>query len=542
MILIGALAVIIADILFELIRREIDPRFTAVAIWVAVAFLLASTPALRTYSSHGMWHASMVNVIHVAGAPPENPLFAGDLLYYPYAFHWLVAKAMHVVPLAPIYWFQLLNLAALAAFLWLILRISKVMGASSGEQVTALILSLFSLNPFANVALRASAIGADSRSIPFNKFSTINTTQLGFVVLAAILLLCVQCLRGRSDRTARFGIPLLCCVEGFLYPMLWPVALVFAGALVVVVPKWRRNWGYLLSIVVSVFVVLPFFISISMDKSPDASMAVRLTVLNALEVARFLVLPCVCLLLGRSLGWVPRDNSVAMFLLLCVAGSLGGYLLVDGPDGVQYKLLAASAIPMGLFVAGPIHRMSARPLLVIPIIAALLFHSVSIYTSRSQGKLPQEPVIFSGKLILPGSKAEQALTTWIRDASEANAVFMDTTRSIPVHGMRSLFAAVDLPVGMDEYKGWTYRPSRLVLIVSGTDRDKYFNRIALTDAVFGGTADASTMKRVAAELPGRPLYVVSRDPMQRRRLSANSGLTFEQSFGRLALYKLKEGG
>lgn len=538
MFLTGAIAVALAIALVFVIRKESDPRVVAGAIWLAVALLLLSTPALRIYSAHGMWHASMVNAIHAGGAPPENPLFAGDLLRYPYAFHWVVAQAMHWIPLAPPHWFQLLNLSALALFLWLIVRAAASMGASRGEQTAALLLCLFSANPLANAALRGSLLGADSRSIPFNKFSMINTTQLGFVVLAAILFLSLQLLRGRSKRAARIGIPLLCAAQGYLYPMLWPPALLWAGVLAIVAPELRRDWRYQLGLVASALVALPFVIAISSGKAPNASLAVGPTLSNLLEILRFAVLPCACLALAAIYSWRPRDLRISAFLLLSLGGTLGGYLLADGPDRVQYKLLAAAALPLGLLVAGPLHQLSRRPVWVVPIVAALLFHSTFVFMKRSCVSLPREPVAFSGKAILPGSPQERAMTTWIREETEPNAVFIDSTRSIPVHGMRSLFAAMDTSVDTDEYEGWTYPSSRLVLIVSGTDASHYARRISLATAVLDGSSDNATLREIASELPGRPIYVVSRNAGQRRHMNDQAGLELSQAFGWLALFEL----
>ncbi len=533
----GGIALLLAAGLVFVVRRGMDARFVASAIWLAAMVLLVLSPALRTYSAHGMWHVSMVNTIHAGGIPPENPLFAGDPLRYSYGFHALVAAVMHLVPLAPVYAFQALNVFGLAVFLWLVFRSAQAMGLPTGAQSLAVLLSVISVNPFANVLIKGTLLGADPRSIPLNKFTMINTTQLGYVVLAGVLYLAIAQVKGRTGR-AHLGLPALCFIEGVMYPMLWPVALLWSGLVGILSPELRRNRMFVASMLGSVLAVLPFFYLFAHGKSQAASLTVWPTLANAGEIARFLVVPAVICGLARWLPHHETDDPTMRLLLWSVAGTLGGYLLVDGPDGVQYKLLAAAAFPAALLLAVPLGRMYAGSIFVVPLIALLLLHDVAVFARRSRVVMPAQPVVFNGKRIVPGEASEAAMAAWVRTQTDADAVFIDDTRSMPVHAMRSLYAATNSTADTDEYEGWTFRSERLVLVVSGTEEGWYRKRLAHTRAILDGTFDASTFEQVVAELPDRPIYVVSRGVSQQRAFRGVDALRFERAFGDLSLFRL----
>lgn len=91
------------------------------------AGILLVNPHLMTYSYHGMIHLGYVYATERPPWPPEDPYLAGTPLYYPWAYHALVARISSTLGVAASWVFAGCNLAALAASIPAVARISRLL-------------------------------------------------------------------------------------------------------------------------------------------------------------------------------------------------------------------------------------------------------------------------------------------------------------------------------------------------------------------------------------------------------------------------------
>ena len=121
-----------ALIVFVLIPKR--TVYLLLFVWTLTAGLYWVNPHLMTYAYHGMIHLGYVYATQRNPWPPEDPYLAGTPLYYPWAYHALVARISSTLQVAPSWIFTGCNLAALAVSIVVVERISRLL---NGDRITA---------------------------------------------------------------------------------------------------------------------------------------------------------------------------------------------------------------------------------------------------------------------------------------------------------------------------------------------------------------------------------------------------------------------
>ncbi len=222
------------------------------------------------------------------------------------------------------------------------------------------------------------------------------------------------------------------------------------------------------------------------------------------------------------------SDAAHLALALC-AGGLGIFFtLFHLPLDSEYKFSLLSQLPLAFVAAGAMERvLGSRPWLIVLLLAILVvpggsWLGMKIVAPRGV----RDPATTNGRSLQHHDPHLRALHEWIAGATPETAVLVDTHLSLPAFARRSLYVGTDERRRMEPMPrtgdGIDGSPQRWVVDVHGSDLRSYERRTRITRALLWKRGSEKTRElgtAIASELPGRPIYVVARDPAARARLA-----------------------
>src|SRR5205814_1933477 len=234
---------------FSALRRRWPSSAFFLIAMAPTLFVYAANPLHRVYSFHGFFHLGVVYRILYGGVPPDNPIFAGEPLLYPWIYHALAAGLSRSFRISPPSAFAALNVCALALTLGLLYFAGKRTFREREVALYGVLLSLFGLGFTSAVhlnvwLLRRYGIFLEFRGVPpATYFAEIQADGCG-LAFYSLFLFCLMSFFGEPARSRR-GVTLVVYVcallaAAFLYPFYFTAAVATAFAAVAWLALQRR--------------------------------------------------------------------------------------------------------------------------------------------------------------------------------------------------------------------------------------------------------------------------------------------------------------
>jgi hypothetical protein len=510
-------------------------------------FVYAANPLHRVYSFHGFFHVSVVYRILCGAVPPDNPIFSGEPLLYPWIYHALAAALSRSLRVSPPWAFALTNLCALAVTLRLVYLTAERTFRERDVAVDGVLLSIFGLGFTSAVhlngwLLRRYGIFLEFRGIPpATYFAEIQADGCGLAFYSLFLFSLMRFLAEparprRGPTLVAFAFGLL--GAALLYPFYFTAAFATAFAAVAWLAAERRiargdAVRVLAASIVVALIAAPYLLSLIALKAAQAQIHLAPSsgyVLRKLAMFLALIGP-LCLVLGserRSLVALSRDRPIeARVLAAAIFAPTLLYLLTAAPLSDEFKFQTLALIGLGIASAGCVHSLHRRhPRLAMMVVTAFLFPMASqvALTGLARWEVT-DPFVERGTDILAARPDDEALYSWVRNDSPRDAVFVDTWRTIPVFGQRALFVALDgRPIG-DRMDGWKISADDFLKRIDGYRESDVERRVRLARSFYeedDGAIDRDVLAEIGREIGERPLYVVARAANTRDRLERDS--------------------
>jgi hypothetical protein len=550
-------ALVFAALLALLVGVVIGRRRAERALWAA-AFLPAPivalvSPTFDFVGWHGFMHASPVFQLMVRGGTvPEDPLFAGGTIRYPWVEYWVLAHGANLTGLSPLVLALVVQTLAFALFLFAAGAVAATLTRDRFTVAIAVLLSAYGVSIFhgglfaAPLERALPPLWLETRVVPVDKFLNLTAAPLGYAALATFAAVSVRIAARRGDeRRQLVAAAAATLVAVFFHPLSWLGILVHAGAVAGVVGLQRdraslaRAARLLLAAGLPSLAALPYLRGIGLSESSDGFSGVTpsaaLLGAKAADLAFFLATPLLLTLLdGRALGRRLRERDGASRVLVGILGSCAiAYLALRLPGRNEYKLLLAMVPAAAALMAPPLRALLARRRWVgLVLLLLLVLPGGRILGSRPWFRVT-DPARLDGRFLRAVDPDADALYRYVAEQTPVDAVFLAADLRVPPLGRRSLYIAVDAPWrGRD---GWGLpRNSLLQWHIRRPDAVMYRRQHLATIVLNPDWArpPATVMAAIAADVPGRPLFVHAHTPRVEAKLDATPG--FERRFGNRA--------
>jgi hypothetical protein len=509
---------------------------------------------------HGFMHAAPIYQLMERGlTPPEDPIYAGGPLRYPWIGQWLAAKASLVTGIHPL----ILDLVAETfAYAALLLAVAWIAAKLSRDPVAiglSMLLAAFGISIFHSSVLATPVMNAlaplwlESRLVPVDKFLNVTAAPIGYAAMAVSAAAGFHALE--NERDARKSLVLVAAATtcaalvhplSFLGVVVYQTACLFVLLLCGGANAWRRVVEHGLAVGVPSAVTLPYLRSLGISESSDGwsglTDSFRLFGDKLADLGFFLVTFAVFAYLHRAdLSRRFREREPVFLAAAIAIGVFAlAYLFVRMPGRNEYKFLVelvpAAAPLLALSLRA---RFDERPGLALAVLFLLMIPGGMLLGSRPWF-LVTEKVRIDGRYHRALEPATDQLYAWIATRTPSNAVFLAADLRVPPLGRRSLYVAVDAPWrGRD---GWGVRRNDLMQWhVRRPDRQMY-RRQHLATIVLNPTWAAPPARTLAAiqhDVPGRPVFVHAYYPALAAKLGATPGFSkrFENEAGAVFSYQ-----
>lgn len=550
-----ALAGVLAVFVTAVRRHRHSPWIVGGAMVGVVGVLAAVSTQFDLVGWHGFMHgAPLLRLLDGGPLPPEDPLFAGQALRYPWIEHWLMAVLARGTGLNAHFLTIGIEVGLFGALLASAAWLASTVTRERDVLALSVLLAGFGVSVFhgglaQGALLRAfPSLSMETRIIPVDKFASITGMPLGYVamVLSAAAGLRIAC---RVDGTRAMTVLVGGCtmVAALIHPLSWVGILAFQGVVGLVLLCSRRREqvlraaGLAAAVVIPSLLAFPYLREVGISQSSDGWTGLTspesLLWAKAADLALFLaplaLVSYVCR--DRLLGLLDDGNRALRVLMLAVAAMAAAYLAVRFPGRNEYKFLLfavpAAAVILSIGLAELLERHRA---LAVALIALLLLPG-----GRALGARPwfavTDPCRADGAYLRILDPAADELYRWVAANTPADAVFLAADLRIPPLARRSLYIPVDAPwmgrdgwgLGREQLLQWHIRQPDPVM-----HRRQQLATMVL-DGNWGGQDPAAVVSAIRADVPGRPLFVHVRAPAALARLKATAGfeLRFENAAG-----------
>ena len=542
LILAAAITVIIAIAL----RRRVGPWMIALAAFLPVPIVGLFAKQFNFAGWHGFMHASAIYQIMDRGVlRPEEPLFAGGPIRYPWVEQWIVAQTSRFTGVNPLVLSLVAETFAYVVFLasaaWLAATVTR-------DRVTialATLLSAFGITIFhfgflAGPVTRAfPPLWLDPRAVPLDKFLNITAAPLGLAAMLLAAAAGARLVSGLGSPRRMILIIAACTfVAAFIHPLSWLGILAYEGIAGVILLAARRREDLLragqlaLAVAVPSAIAFPYLRSIGESESSEGWMGVtRSPELLGTKAGNLLFYLATFLLLAylhraEILRLVRERNRAAIMLLLSVATFSIAYLVVRAPGMNEYKFLLELAPPAAIIMALSLReRLRNHHLLSLVLLFLLVGPGCRLLGFRLRFGVT-DPVRIEGRYQRALDPDADKLYQWVASHTPANAVFIAGDLRMPPLGRRSLYIAVDAPwKGPD---GWGLsRPELLQWHVRRPD-STVARRQQLASSVLSpqwSTSPVEVMSSIQRDIPGRPIFVHAQTRDTEAKLDSTPGFS-----------------
>ena len=536
-------------LLFAWLLRYQQRLWPMLLILVLALVMAYQDAQLALMSNHGLMHTSIVYELANRGAPPENPLLAGEPLYYPYGHHFLINALMPLTSLSPGWWFVVSNVLSLLLLILVVDRIAALCSSDRWFRGLAVFISLVGCNPTAQGPLRQPllwlGIPNEHRTVTLEKFLNVNSNPLGMLCFALAFwgLARLVCQRPAAASYLMIFVGLL--GAAFLYPIVWPGILGCMG-LTILYLWWcnasgQRRAALCLSglWVAGLALSLPWLLGLSDGKSAEAALQFWPSrwhlFRNGLVIATTLALPLI-------LAWFFRrrlrealesHGRLMLFLLLNALALLGLYWLVFFPLHAEYKYLMMAELPLALILAWMLRPLAARRWLATTALLAIMALPANWvlwrYAVSGYGPAADPALTVNGQLE-HRDPHQRDLYQWLRRQTPVDAAVVDRFLSVPAFAQRPLMVALDDRRDSGQLQGrdgWSMTAATILEQVHGADPLVLATRRQLVTDLYNERTIARLpvlVTALQAQLPDRPVYILARDSDEQARMAAVPGL------------------
>ena len=530
------------------------------ARWLIPGLAFFPVPVVALFSTqfdlagwHGFMHAAPIYQMMNGGpVPPEDPLFAGGSIRYPWVEQWLVAQVSRITG-ANVHVFTLaMEVVAYAVLLgagwWLAAAVSKDRGAIAlAVLFTGFGIALVHVGPLLEPFERAfPGLWLETRVIPLDKFANITAMPIGYAAMAVAMAAAVRLGAGlgRAPHLAA-TVAAGTLIAAFVHPLSWFCLCAFAGVVGVSLLLVRKRDDYLRLVWLAVAILLPsalafpYLRSVGMSESSDGwsglTRPAALWLAKLGDVTVYLAPLGVLTYLNRVKlrHMVRTGNRAAGIVLLSVPCMATGYLLTRFPGRNEYKfllcLVPAAASIMGSCVRELLDRQRAVGGILL---AFLLMPGGQILGSRPWFTVTEQ-VRTDGRYLRALDSSADELYQWIARETPPRSVFITAEYGVPALGRRGLYIAVDTP--WRGRNGWGLAAASLLQFHVRRPDAVMALRQQRANVLLGPSwsqLPSSVIRSIEADVPGRPLFVHTRDRAVMAKLDGTSG--FRRGFSNAA--------
>ena len=565
---VAGCAAAMSVVFFAAVRRAASGYVLLLLGVVPSALVYAANPLHRVYSFHGFLHLSIVYRILCGSLPPEDPLFAGRPLLYPWGYHLTAAGLSRALDLSPAWVFALINLCSLLCCLVFLYRTAQRVTGDKETAVFAVLLSVYGLSFTSTAHLigpvqRYLGIFLEFRGLPPSTYFTeLQADGTGLAFYALFLLSLTGSLMSPRFSLGDVMLVLALIGAGIFYPFYFVAALgsgLHAAALALALRQISLRKAAIVCglLVFAAIVVLPYLLALVAEKAPAGSIALVSSPAYAIGKLRLYLMHVavfVSLMLierGALLAsWRARRIESGIILAAFVAASLL-YLLTRAPLADEFKFLTIAVVALGVLGAPAVRELhDAHPRIAACVITLFLvpFASHLVLTGFETWTVT-EPFTEQGTQIRATDPDQEALYSWIRNRAPCDAVFIDTRRAIAVFGERVLYVGLDdgeraphdaeHPRGMD---GWKISARDVLTFIEAHPESEIARRSGLARAFYGASddpVDASVLADIGRDIGDRPLHVVTRDAHSRAKLDRDPRFRAVFVVGALGVHRLQ---
>lgn len=506
---------------------------------------------------HGFMHASPIyQMMERHTAPPEETLYAGVTLRYPWVEHWLLARLGAITGFSVHYMELGIEAIALVVFLGSIAWLASAFTDDRRTIATAALFGIYGVSIF-HMSFFLELIGRvfptlwlETRVVPIDKYLNFSAMPNAFAAMAAAAAAAVHLVRGAPHpRRLAAIISAAVLITAFVHPPSWFGVLAWTGMAGLVLlwhrtPEDRRR-ALLLTLAVGIpsLIAVPYIHSIGDSQSTRGwtglTDAWQLFVGKLGDEAFFFATFAAMAIYGRAeIVRRIRERDRATMVCLGVVPMLAlAYLLVRAPGRNEYKFLLLLSPALAVFMALSFERLAQRA----RVVAFALLFLLMIPPGRVLGSRPwfivTDPVRTDGPYLRALDPQADSLYQFIATQTPKDAVFIATDLRVPPLGRRSLYVALEAPWrGRD---GWgTQRNDLLQEIVRRADAEMYRRQRYATTVLNPDWAlpPSAVMTLIEADVPGRPIYVHAPWATAMEKLDATPGFARVFANGAGAVY------
>lgn len=521
-------------------------------LWILLVFALILTfvyilnPNNRIYSHHGFMHAGITYQILNGQVPPTNPLLAGKKLLYPWGYEFAAAVITYTFNISPFYSYALLNIASLIAAMFLVYKISQLLIEDNNACILSVLISMYGITIFNKYLLglfkRINFWGNENpffpeyRGLPvFTKFCNINGTPLGLVFYLVFLYSAFKISVGKNSILYAVIVFLSILAIGFTYPQFLPAAVISALCIClanIVIHKkekmifLRKVFLIIPPLMIGLIFISPYFFSISSGiKTGVQLFNTESVLLNSISSLIVFFPILIVIFLNRKFLWNYSNRKVLIAVAVSTFAALGCYICMHMAYHNEYKSLVLTEITLGILggIALSNTKQWCNKFILFIVLIAFVFPMFDI-VYKKLSRFDLVPVMFTekGKNLCPKDTEEEQLYQWIRNQTNVDDIFFDTTPNIPVFAQRQLFIAADTIVKVKDETGQQfqiYNPGYNYAIRShlektcGYDPALVQNRYDILQKIYNPNQELTQQQTKELSSSNNRIYVIVRKAM-----------------------------
>ncbi len=509
-------------------RHKRGPMLIALAAFLPAPIVALFSKQFDLSGWHGFMHASPIyQIMERGGFHPEEPLYAGGALRYPWVEHWITAKlavatgiSAHVLALS-------IETVALAVFL---LAIAWLASSITTDRVTIALsmlvaifgVSFFHMSFFLEPLTRAlPSVWLETRVVAVDKFLNVSAMPIGYAAMALAAAAGVRFATGTGVALRLVALIAVCTlVSALVHPLSWVGVLVWQGSigLVLLASRKREDLTRAVWLAAGVgipsVIALPYLRAVGASESSDGWSGLTapgsLLGAKAADLLFYLVTVVVFVLLNRD--WLRarfrEHHRATIILVVTICAMALAYLVVRTPGRNEYKFLLHMTPAVAVLIAVSLRALLERHrVMALALVFVLLIPGGRVLGSRPWF-LVTDPVRTDGPYLRALDADADALYQWVAHNTPPDAVFIASDLRVPPLGRRSLYVAVDAPWrGRD---GWGLpRTSLLQWHVRRPDAEMYRRQRYATVVLNHDwqMPPSGVMSLIGSDVPGRALYV-----------------------------------
>ena len=515
---------------------------------------------VRTINNHGFLHTSIVNSILINGIPPQDPLFYGTTIKYPYMFHLFSATLSHFSNFSIFWIFFLINTLSLVIIMNLTYFASRKIKKNTLFNALSVFIVITGFLPIYKIIseLIEYSIIRDAATSFLIKFGGINQEPLA---LTFFILFVYSTIHYSIDEKRTSTILMFISLLGtcYFYPIFSPP--LFTITLMIFLHKYiktkeKTNKNKIIKTATILFtsltlLSLPYAINLLSGKGGHNTLTISgLTQIIPKITTSLLLIPY--LLLTLFYFWKNKKNTVKKVKPLFYMGLLISFLFfllasLNQDYYNEYKFIHLFLVFIGISSVLGFEKLikktnnkKIRQVILILIILIFSYYaieeSIERYKTAENKKTGYDFIEIKNELqYLPVESDQSKLFEWIQ-TTDKNSVFIDSDSLIPIFGKRRQFINTLTRDGFlkskKSYKKW------LVQILDYDQKDVLSKIQIKNDILYGKNETEQIIAMNYLKTLEEDIYVVIRD----RKISPNISSHFDEVFitETIKVYKLKK--